>query len=57
MVREQRESCGGDPNVTCDVCGAVLGDPMTHLQWHISPAAGTTQAPPQDAVGMSTDQR
>ncbi|MFB9313994.1 hypothetical protein [Nocardioides plantarum] len=43
--------------MTCDVCGAVLGDPMTHLQWHISPAAGTTQAPPQDAVGMSTDQR
>jgi hypothetical protein len=31
--------------VTCDVCGAVLGDAMAHLQWHVGPADGA------DAVG------
>ena len=43
--------------MTCDVCGAVLGDPMAHLEWHISPALVTTPAPPPDSATVGVEQR
>ena len=43
--------------MTCDVCGAVLGDPMVHLQWHVSPTAVTPPAPTQDPVAVGAEQR